>query len=149
MPLAFTIQPANWRDLFPLQQLEQACFQTDAWPLIELLAALTFPGVVRLKAVIGVKMAGFIAGDKRRTEGVGWILTLGVHPNYRRQGIAQTLLDDCEKQMKMPLVKLSVRRSNLGAIALYEKLGYSQVTVWKKYYFDGEDGLVMEKRMSH
>ena len=35
--------------------------------------------------------------------------------------------------------------SNDAAIALYKKAGYRTVDLWKKYYSDGEDGLVMEK----
>ena len=63
-------------------------------------------------------------------------------------GVARALLKECEVQMQLPRVRLSVRRSNQGAIDLYEKLGYSHVDVWKKYYHNGEDGLVMEKKMN-
>jgi ribosomal protein S18 acetylase RimI-like enzyme len=38
-----------------------------------------------------------------------------------------------------------VRRSNLGAIRLYEKLGYQALETWRAYYPDGEDALVLEK----
>ena len=126
----------------------------DAWPLIELLGVLTFPDVVRLKAVINNEMAGFIAGDPRRDNSrgnsraaEGWILTLGVLPTHRRLGIAEALLAECESQMNMPVVKLTVRRSNLEAIRLYEKTGYRQIDIWSKYYHNGEDGLVFEKRV--
>jgi ribosomal-protein-alanine N-acetyltransferase len=44
-------------------------------------------------------------------------------------------------------VKLSVRRSNQPAIQLYQKLGYAQVDVWSNYYHDGEDGIVMAKKI--
>jgi ribosomal protein S18 acetylase RimI-like enzyme len=40
---------------------------------------------------------------------------------------------------------LTVRISNDKAIALYEDEGYRTVDIWKRYYADGEDGLVMEK----
>ena len=42
-------------------------------------------------------------------------------------------------------MKLTVRISNDAAISLYKKEGYRTVDIWKKYYNDGEDGLVMEK----
>jgi len=48
----------------------------------------------------------------------------------------------------MPVIKLTVRRSNIPAIKLYEKLGYYQVDIWSKYYRNGEDGLVLEKGMT-
>ena len=145
---------ASWRDVKPLQRLEKVCFDLDAWPLIELLGVLTLPDLVRLKAVVDEKMVGFIAGDRRRNEatgslkgGAGWILTLGVLPDSRRLGIAEALLEECECQLQMPVIKLTVRRSNLPAIKLYEKMGYSQTDIWSKYYRNGEDGLVFEKRM--
>jgi N-alpha-acetyltransferase 10/11 len=146
--LHIEILSSSWRDLFAVQEIERSCFQEDAWPLIELMAALTFPNIVRFKAVNKEKMAGFIAGDIRRNEQIGWIMTVGVLPQYRRQGVAEELMAKCEQVMQMPLVKLSVRRSNDAAIQLYQKLGYTQVEVWNKYYHDGEDGIVMEKKFS-
>lgn len=143
----FRVTQASWLDLFPLHQLEHTCFQADAWPLIELLAVLTFPGVVRLKAVVDQHMVGFIAADKTLKHGEAWILTLGVLPDYRRKGIASLLLSECEREMghNAP-IKLSVRASNLPAIHLYQQHGYCQVDVWKNYYRDGDDGLVLEKK---
>jgi ribosomal-protein-alanine acetyltransferase len=146
--LNFEINPASWRDLFAVQEIERACFKEDAWPLIELMGALTFPHIVRMKAVINEKTVGFIAGDIRRSEGIGWILTVGVLPDFRRQGLAKELMAHCVQAMNMPHIKLSVRRSNQAAIQLYQKLGYAQVDVWTKYYHDGEDGIIMEKQMS-
>lgn len=147
-PINFKIKPASWRDLFAIQEIERICFQEDAWPLIELMGALTWPGIVRLKAVNPPQLAAFIAGETHRSEQTGWILTIGVLPAYRRLGLASLLMQACEQQMKMPRVKLSVRRSNQPAIQLYQKLGYAQVDIWKNYYHGGEDGIVMEKNIN-
>jgi len=145
----FITTQASWLDLFPLHQLEHTCFQTDAWPMIELLAVLTFPGVVRLKVVADQRMVGFIAADKTLKNGEAWILTLGVLPDYRRLGIASLLLSECERGIghNAP-IKLSVRASNMPAIHLYQRHGYRQVDTWKNYYRDGEDGLVFEKQLA-
>jgi ribosomal protein S18 acetylase RimI-like enzyme len=96
--------------------------------------------------VVGKEMAGFVGGDPHPSEGVGWIATIGVHQAYRRQGIAAALLAACEDSMGLPLVRLSVRRSNEIAARLYRVHGYLLVDVWKSYYFDGEDALVLEKK---
>lgn len=141
----YNIQTASWRDLFALSALEKICFSQDAWPLLELIGVLAIPGVVRLRAVVADEMVGFIAGDPRRHEKTGWILTLGVLPDWRRKGIAQALLRRCEEHMEMPRVKLTVRRNNLSALQLYKKMGYQQVDIWSRYYHNGEDGLVLEK----
>ena len=141
------IQAASIRDLGALRRLEQACFEKDAWPLLDLMAVLTWPDVIRLKAVEDGELIGFLAGDPRSSEGATWIATIGVHPRYQRRGIGRTLLRACEQKTKLPRMKLTVRMSNQGAISLYEKEGYHSVDIWKRYYNDGEDGLVMEKRL--
>jgi ribosomal protein S18 acetylase RimI-like enzyme len=145
-PFPFTIQNANWRDLTELRQLEQECFGQDAWPLWDLVGVLTMPGIVRLKASVNEQMAGFISGETRHSERVGWVTTLGVHAQNRRMGIAMALLEECEQRLNMPRVRLSLRRSNYGALRLYEQAGYSMVDVWLHYYSGGEDALVMEKK---
>ncbi len=141
----YNIQKVNWRHIFALNNLEKLCFKEDAWPFIELIGLLTFPGVVRYQAVVANEMVGFIAGDARINEKTGWILTLGVHPHWRRKGIAKDLLLLCEEEMRMLRVRLTVKRGNIPAVKLYQKLGYKQVDIWSKYYRDGEDGLVLEK----
>jgi ribosomal-protein-alanine N-acetyltransferase len=139
------IQPAGIRDLGPLRKLEHACFDRDAWPLLDLIAVLTWPEVIRLKAVEDDAMVGFVAGDPRPSQALAWIATIGVDPRYQRRGIGRALLRACEVQIKLPRVRLSVRISNQGAITLYEQEGYRTCDVWKDYYSDGEDALVMEK----
>ena len=139
------IQAASIRDLGSLRRLERACFDKDAWPLLDLIAVLTWPDVIRLKAVDNGAMIGFIAGDPRPSQGAAWIATIGVDPGNQRRGIGRELLRACEEQVKLPRVKLTVRISNDGAISLYKKAGYRSMDIWKKYYSDGEDGLVMEK----
>ena len=143
----FSIAPAGLSDLGGMRTIEQACFPLDAWPLIELIASLSLPGLVRLKAVVGEKMVGFVGGAVKKSKGEGWIATLGVLPGYRRYGIATALLDECERALGMGIIKLSVRKSNSGAQQLYINRGYIQTEVWEQYYEGGEDGLVLEKRL--
>ena len=141
----FQIENASWHDLNPLRQIEKECFAEDAWPLFDLIAVLTFPNIVRLKAVVDGHMVGFAGGEPKPSERAGWITTLGVLPAYRRQGIARGLLEACEGQLGLPSIKLSVRRSNLAAIELYQGAGYHQTGVWPRYYYGGEDALILEK----
>jgi len=141
----YHLSPAGLSDLSDLRMIEKACFPLDAWPLLELIGVLIMPNLVRIKAVIGDRMVGFVSGEQRRLEKVGWISTIGVLPQYQRMGIANALLDQCEKDMGLPTVKLTVRRSNLSAQSLYNVRGYNQVEVWREYYQGGEDGLVYQK----
>ncbi len=141
------IQTASWRDLNALRRLENECFPIDAWPLWDLVGVLTLGNIIRLKAVVKERMVGFIAGDLRREENIAWIATLGVLPEYRRRGIGNTLLTECEARLDVARVRLSVRRSNHAAIRLYQRLNYHLIDTWVGYYQDGEDALVFEKRL--
>jgi ribosomal protein S18 acetylase RimI-like enzyme len=145
--MQYGIQTANWRDLGALRTLEQECFPVDAWPLFDLIGVLSFPSVVRLKAVLGDKMIGFIAGDRRSSQNLAWIATIGVRPAYQRQGIASALLEACEAQLQVARVRLSVRVDNLPAIRLYQVHGYQRVGYWPEYYQDKSDAIVFEKSM--
>jgi ribosomal-protein-alanine N-acetyltransferase len=142
------IIPANLFDLNALRHVEQICFPKDAWPILDLIAVLSFPGVVRLKLVEHDQMVGFVAGDPRPAEDFSWIATLGVLPEHRRKGLGRALLEACEAQLTTERIRLSVRASNLEAIHMYEKAGYRHIDRWIKYYYDGEDALIMEKNRS-
>jgi ribosomal protein S18 acetylase RimI-like enzyme len=139
------ITGASILDLQSLGRLERVCFGEDAWPFLDLVAVLTFPEVIRLKAVEDGKMIGFVAGDPKPSDGIAWIATIGVAPEFRRRGIGRELLRACESRMKEPRLRLSVRATNQGAIDLYEQEGYERLEVWQRYYRDGEAAIVMEK----
>jgi len=133
-------------DLGAVRRLEKECFGADAWPWLELVLVLTLPGIIRLKAVVGEELVGFISGERRIGEKCGWITILCVSSAYRRRGIARALLSRCEADLNMQTVRLSVRRSNIEAIRLYDQSGYQSHKVWPRYYSGGEDALVLEKR---
>ena len=139
------ILPATFLDLNALIKLERTCFGADAWPLLDLISVLTLANVVRLKAVDSGDMIGFAAGDPRPAEGFSWIATIGVAPQFRRQGVGRELLRACEARLSTPRLRLSVRLSNDAAIRLYHEEGYAQVNVLQNYYKDGEAAIVMEK----
>ena len=145
IPFCMDIQTASLLDLNSLWRLEKSAFAKDAWPLVDLIAVLTWPDYIRLKMVEEGEMIGFVSGDPRPSQSVAWISTIAVDPRWQRRGVGRLLLRACEEQVKQPRVKLSVRMSNYQAITLYEKEGYRTVDVWGRYYSDYEDALVMEK----
>ena len=141
------ILPASLLDLGPLRRIEHACFDRDAWPLLDLMAVLSFPDVIRLKAVEDGQMIGFAAGDSRASQNLSWIATIAVLPEYQRRGIGRALLLSCEAQLSTPRVRLCVRTDNVSAIRLYEQEGYQRIDMWYRYYKDKSDALVMEKEI--
>ena len=142
------ITPASLGDLWRLRRFEKLTFsREDAWPLVELLFVLVSPHIVRLKIDYDNQMIAFVAGETRANQGMGWIITLGIAPAWRRMGLGERLLAAAEQAMHMPALRLTVRASNQAAIALYQKAGYHQVGVSSRYYVGGEDGLIFEKRI--
>lgn len=81
--------------------------------------------------------------------GESHLLTLCVHPSVQRDGYGRkvlSLLLERAKNLKAEVCFLEVRRSNSGAISLYESMGFSVVSERKNYYPNGgnnEDALIM------
>ena len=147
LPAGFYIQKANWQDLNQIWALEKLCFsKEDVWPYLDLLAALSFPGLVRFKLSEGQKVIGFVGGEIK--EGVGWITTIEVHPDYQGRGFGKALLKQAETALATRTIRLTTRRSNQEAIRLYEKFEYKPIGTWKGYYLGGEDGVVFEKTVN-
>jgi ribosomal protein S18 acetylase RimI-like enzyme len=47
----------------------------------------------------------------------------------------------------MPEMRLNVRASNQAAIRVYLENGYQRAGLWEGYYQDGENALIMQKRL--
>ncbi|MGQ9845191.1 MAG: ribosomal protein S18-alanine N-acetyltransferase [Caldisericia bacterium] len=79
------------------------------------------------------------------------ITTLAVHPDYRRKGIGEKLMNyilDIGKKEKYKTCVLEVRLSNEKAINLYKKLGFKIDKIKKEYYPDNkEDAYYMVKEI--
>ena len=78
----------------------------------------------------------------------GYIDNVAVRPEYRRQGIADQLLDVFCRfgEAHLRFLTLEVRPSNTAAVALYEKHGFHEAGRRKNYYTDPtEDALLLTK----
>jgi ribosomal-protein-alanine N-acetyltransferase len=138
---------ATWRDARALAQLDRRCFsRVDAFSGFTFLGLCLWPDVVAVKAMADGKIVGFVAGDLRRRRGHIVIVTLSVDPAWRRRGIAERLMRECEARFNRTVFRLQVRKSNTPAIQLYKKVGYSIIGTLPGYYED-EDGYLMEKKV--
>lgn len=79
------------------------------------------------------------------------LLNITVAPPFRRQGWAQLMLSALftwARGLNVTSVWLEVRESNLGALALYERLGFERVGLRRRYYplkaNQREDAVVMQ-----
>lgn len=141
----FAVAPASMLDLLSIWRLQHACFPKDSYDLLTLFNMALSSKMIRLKAVLNNRIVGYVAGEVNCEECTGWVVTLGVDPRYNGRGIGTALLLSAEQALGGKRVKLTVRRSNARAISLYERCGYKWMNTYRRYYHDGEDGLVMEK----
>ena len=78
------------------------------------------------------------------------ICNVAVREGYRRQGVARRMLlflMDLGSRAGIERYTLEVRRSNLPALRLYEKLGFSVEAVRRNFYENpAEDALLLWKR---
>lgn len=78
------------------------------------------------------------------------IINVYVLPQFQGMGLGSKLLTffmDYVKSYEVTDITLEVRPSNFKAIALYEKFGFTQVSIRRNYYDNGEDAFLMLKRM--
>ena len=127
-------------------QLEKVCF-SDPWSEMSIAHELESIWSYWLVAVDGDTVAGYIGSQSSIDESD--IMNVAVHPDYRRQGIAEALINNLVNDLKTRgshALMLEVRASNDPAIALYEKLGFVQVGCRKNYYRNPkEDALILRK----
>ncbi|MBN3063472.1 ribosomal protein S18-alanine N-acetyltransferase [Pectobacterium aquaticum] len=65
------------------------------------------------------------------------LFNIAVHPDHQRQGLGRQLLEHLIDEMErrgILTLWLEVRESNARAIALYESLGFNEVSVRRDYY---------------
>jgi ribosomal-protein-alanine N-acetyltransferase len=73
----------------------------------------------------------------------GHLISLAVHPQHRRKGIARALVEKTKRVLPGKKLWAEVRQTNQGAFAFYEKLGFQMVGTLFNYY-GGEDALVIQ-----
>ena len=127
-------------------QLEKLCF-ADPWSEMSIASELRNIWSYWVVALDGDEVVGYIGSQSSCDETD--IMNIAVHPDCRRRGIAESLIDNLIKELKKRgshALMLEVRVSNDPAIALYEKLGFQQVGRRKNYYRNPkEDALILRK----
>lgn len=124
-----------------LENLHRACFPSKPW------TAQDFADLKKSGCDIIASQNGFIV--YRAVADEAEIITIGVHPDARRGGIASAMLVVAEQDLRARGIKklfLEVAENNAPARKLYERAGFRQIGVRPKYY-DGVDAIMMEKEL--
>jgi len=136
------IRPVRRGDLSSIYQLEETCFK-DPFPsyFINQLADAN-PSTFLIAEEAG-KIIGYAVVDNWTDH--PHLVSIAVRPNSRRKGVAQALLDQLTKKLLGGILRLELRKSNVSALALYLKNGFTETGTAHSYYTDGEDAIQMEK----
>lgn len=124
-----------------LENLHRACFPDKPW------SAQDFADLKKSGCDIIASQNGFIVW--RTVVDEAEIITIGVRPEARKNGIATAMLTLVENDLKKRGVKkifLEVAENNVPAKKLYEQNGFIQISIRPKYY-DGIDAILMEKNL--
>ena len=140
------LETMNAAHVAQIARLEKICF-SDPWSERSIASELDNKLAFWLVATEGETVAGYIGSQTVMDETD--MMNVAVHPDFRRQGIAEALVNGLVKQLKdmgSHCLTLEVRASNVPAISLYEKLGFSEIGRRKNYYRNPrEDALILRK----
>lgn len=141
--LILNIIPLNEDHISRIYKIELESFRTP-WSMEAFLAEVHNPSSLSFVATINDEVAGYIiAWEFENSIHIG---NLAVKKDYRRKGIATRLIQkiiEIAVKKHYRFVSLEVRKSNLPAIRLYEKMGFKLDRIIKGYYSDNfEDALV-------
>ncbi len=143
------IRKASLKDIPSLLEIESYSFTSDLWNEEMLTYELTKNNTsIFYVGVIDNEIVGYInVWNQFDTSSICQIAT---KKEYRNKGIAIELYNFVEKILKelnIEYVTLEVRKSNIAAIKLYEKLGFKYICDKVGYYKDGEDALYYVKEI--
>lgn len=89
---------------------------------------------------------------EKLTNGTYNLLAIGVSENAQRKGIAKTMMNYIEHELKsrdgrILIVETSSDDAQVGARKLYEKLAYNQEAVIRDFWNEGEHKIVFWKKL--
>lgn len=121
---------------------------SDGWNLEMIKSAYKNQRFISLGAFIDDELIGVITCDFNEFDAD--IEGVVVKKEFRGKGVGALLISELEKVLvknKKEKIFLEVRKSNLIAQKLYEKMGFTIISQRKNYYSDGENALVMAKEL--
>ena len=145
MKISCNVRKMILEDLEAVVLLENKCFAVP-WSDEAFYKEITqntlanYSVIVINEEIVGYGGAWYIMDE-------GHITNIAINPNLRKQGLGQHLVKfmiEEAKKNELNHMTLEVRKSNVAAIKLYEKLGFIIEGVRPKYYTDNqEDALIM------
>ena len=142
------ILPMNETHVSAVAELEKLCFSAP-WSERSIASELTNEYSLWLVEERDGVAVAYVGSQSCPPEAD--VMNVAVAPEFRRQGIGEGLmvaLMDALRDKGMESLTLEVRASNSPAIALYDRLGFTEVGRRPNYYTDPrEDALIMRKEL--
>jgi [ribosomal protein S18]-alanine N-acetyltransferase len=144
---AVEIRRLTYADLPQVVAIERRAFTTP-WSLAMFVLELSKPSGICLAAEVENELVGYLICSRYDT--VWHVMNVAVDTDRRRRGIATALIAALlERVGDDAQITLEVRKSNTGAIALYERFGFRSAGLRPRYYADnGEDAMIMWRTMA-
>lgn len=139
----YLIYELGQSDIDELIELEKKCFAYH-WTREQFELGLDRKAYKTLGIRHQGKLVGYIAFSLIQDEME--ILNLAIHPDWRRCGGGEALLEAAFSVCRdLGIAKsfLDVKQSNRAAIGLYSKFGYVQIGVRKRYYPDTKEDALL------
>ena len=145
-----TFRDGGPADLDSLWRLDQLCFEAGiAYSRSDLRRFLAMPRAACVLAEIGPTLCGFALAYSRPRD-LAHVVTLDVHPTFRRRGLGRRLIESVQERCAAAgaqRVALEVDVRNSGAIAFYRKLGFQESGRIHSYYGTGLDAFEMVRAL--
>jgi ribosomal-protein-alanine N-acetyltransferase len=145
----FALRDYTSADFEEIWILDQICFNRGiAYTRSELRGFLLSPSAVTIVAEREGRIVGFILADRNKSR--GHVITIDVHPDHRRLGLATILMHTIEQRLRecgVTEVRLEVAVDNAPALAFYKRHGYGVLRSIPRYYNNSVDALLMRKTM--
>ena len=129
-----------------IAELEKLCFSAP-WSEASIASELQNDLALWMVALNDDTVVGYIGSQT--VCGETDVMNIAVHPDWRRRGIAEILIEQLIMELKRLgsiSLTLEVRASNEPAIALYQKLDFRQIGRRPNYYRNPkEDALILRK----
>ncbi len=142
----------HYQDILAVAALEEECFAGESWSYQMFAASFVQPGFFgELCEKEGGGEGSLIAyGCVQCAVDSADLMNIAVAPAYRGRGIGRTILRrliNGARRRGMKELFLEVRPSNAAARELYESESFRAISLRRRYYPDGEDALVMVKKL--
>lgn len=146
-----TYREATVGDLSALAALDRDVFGHEAYPPFFFRQALDLWGPTFLVAETEARpVAGYALAAPSARDGEACILSMGVHPSCRGEGLATGLLGALLARLDAAgteWVWLTVHPKNTGALRLYRGAGFVATGEEAEYFGSGEPRVRMERRL--